>query len=274
MTIQTTNTTVCRVQANGETVVYNDLLAAEQPLEIQLSYVKENRRTIQSLAVTMRTPGHDQLLATGFLFTEGIIGSGSAIKKIDHIKDGTLLVMLAADKLPQWEKLQRNFFTSSSCGVCGKASIDAVFSTCPQYPMPPAMLVPPNIIMNLPQQLARQQAVFEATGGLHAAALFTTNGVFLYMYEDVGRHNALDKLIGNAVEQATLPLSQHILLLSGRASFELVQKAAMAGIQFICAVGAPSGMAVQLAEEFDITLIGFLRDARFNIYTGTQRVIV
>jgi FdhD protein len=255
-----------------------DLLAIEEPLEIRLAFGDK----LQNLAVTMRTPGHDADLALGFLFTEGIIAGAGDVKSVAPIflpcsenKQNTILVTLNEDVTPNLRQAERNFYTTSSCGVCGKASIEAIRTVSIFGVRAPDVLgIDPAFILGLPEQLAREQAVFAETGGLHAAALFDINGSLPLVREDVGRHNAVDKLIGAAMIEGRLPLRRSVLLLSGRASFELVQKAAMAGIPVIAAVGAPSSLAVSLAEEFGITLIGFLRNNRFNIYSGAHRVNV
>jgi FdhD protein len=254
-----------------------DMLAIEEPLEIRLAY--EDR--VQNLAVTMRTPGQDADLALGFLFTEGIIGRASDVDVAEHIfvacpanKQNTILIKLKKGIVPNLGKADRNFYTTSSCGVCGKASIEAIRTVSAFGRVTPWVQdgIDPALILGLPTRLASAQEVFAETGGLHAAALFNCSGSLLMVREDVGRHNAVDKLIGAAMIDGKLPLTQAVLLLSGRASFELVQKAAMAGIPVIAAVGAPSSLAVSLAEEFGITLIGFLRNNRFNIYSGAHRV--
>jgi FdhD protein len=254
-----------------------DLLAIEEPLEIRLGY--DDR--VQNLAVTMRTPGQDTDLALGFLFTEGIIAGASAVDTAEHAfvtcsenKQNTIVVKLKKGVVPNLGKADRNFYTTSSCGVCGKASIEAIRTVSAFEGVTPWQVdgIDPALILELPERLASKQAMFAETGGLHAAALFDLNGSLLMVREDVGRHNAVDKLIGAAMMDGKLPLTQAVLLLSGRASFELVQKAAMAGIPVIAAVGAPSSLAVSLAEEFGITLIGFLRNNRFNVYSGTHRV--
>jgi FdhD protein len=254
-----------------------DQLAIEEPLEIRLAF--DDR--VQNLAVTMRTPGHDADLALGFLFTEGIIAGASEVDSAEHVfaacsenKQNTFLVKLKKDMVPNLGKAERNFYTTSSCGVCGKASIEAIRTVSVFENVTPWVGdgIDSALILELPERLAREQAVFAETGGLHAAALFDRTGCLLMVREDVGRHNAVDKLIGAAMMDGKLPLAGTVLLLSGRASFELVQKAAMAGIPVIAAVGAPSSLAVSLAEEFGITLIGFLRNSRFNIYSGAHRV--
>lgn len=248
----------------------SDLLAIEEPLEIRLAFQDK----MQNIAVTMRTPGNDTDLALGFLFTEGIIGGPADVKGVDPFVN-TILVTLNAGVMPDLRQAQRNFYTTSSCGVCGKASIDAIRTVHPAAsPTWDREVLDAAFILSLPERLVEAQKVFAETGGLHAAALFDLNGSLLLVREDVGRHNAVDKLVGAAMMAGRLPLATSILLLSGRASFELVQKAAMAGIQVIAAVGAPSTLAVSLADEFGITLIGFLRSHRFNIYSGACRINV
>ena len=202
------------------------------------------------------------------------IKSGNDVLEVKHAvnNENIVSVSLKDTVLPETSKMDRNFYTTSSCGVCGKASIEAVRVACDIPDSYDKLRVPVALVYQLPSLLRGQQEVFEHTGGLHACALFNLDGTLLLMREDVGRHNALDKLTGAALRQGLLPLDEHILLLSGRASFELVQKAAMAGIPVIAAVGAPSSLAVSLAEEFGITLIGFLRNNRFNIYSGAHRV--
>lgn len=260
----------------------NDLLAVEEPLEIRIGYGPKTQREQRNISVTMRTPGHDFELALGFLFTEGIIESSQQIAQIKYCtelntqenNENIVRVELHENVTIDFSKLQRNFYTTSSCGVCGKASIDAIKTVC-QNPVPTIdFKVPQSVILSLPDQLRAQQNVFEYTGGLHACALFNIDGAIKLLREDVGRHNALDKLIGAVVGQTKTDnlFTQTILLLSGRASFELIQKAAMAGIPIICSVGAPSSLAVATAKEFGITLIGFLRENRFNIYTNQQRI--
>ncbi len=254
----------------------DDVLAIEEPLEIQINYGPLAQRISKSISVTMRTPGDDEDLAIGFLFTEGIITSSEVItgSSIIDFNKNKIRIEFNHTINPALEKLERNFYTTSSCGVCGKSSIDAIRIVCePQREATPIHISSP-IIKSLPDLLRQQQHLFESTGGIHAAALFSLKGEFIALKEDVGRHNALDKLIGNALKMNKLPLLNHILLLSGRASFELIQKAAMAGIKVVASVGAPSSLAVELAKEFNITLIGFLREDRFNIYCNEQRIIL
>lgn len=250
-----------------------DELAVEEPLQIQLAWQTPTGNMQKNISVTMRTPGNDTELAAGFLFTEGIL---LHIEQIKHIRPNanTVLVTLADGIVPQLQQAERNFYTSSSCGVCGKTGIDAIRTVSPYAGQPDQISLPFNVFYGLHNTLQKKQVLFESTGGLHAAALFDLKGSCLLLREDVGRHNAVDKLIGAAFLNRDLPLYQHILLLSGRAGFELVQKAAMAGIRIIAAVGAPSSLAVQLAAECGITLIGFLRNERFNVYSGAQRIQV
>ncbi|MBK7936885.1 MAG: formate dehydrogenase accessory sulfurtransferase FdhD [Lewinellaceae bacterium] len=248
-----------------------DILAVEEPLEIRLEYGPEGARVVKNLSVTMRTPGADDDLAAGFLFTEGIVQQPSDIAGIRG-GENIITVSLDAGLKVDLQKLERHFYTTSSCGVCGKTSIDAVktVANCSLPGKKADWTIDPEIIYSLPDSLRREQATFDATGGLHASALFSREGRLLAIREDVGRHNALDKLIGHYFRRGVVPLDDYILLLSGRASFELLQKAAMAGIRFVCAVGAPSSLAVETATAFGITLVGFLRDNRFNMYTGNR----
>jgi FdhD protein len=266
---------------NSETLDTMDALAIEEPLEIRLEYGAQNDRKVQNVSVTMRTPGNDAELAAGFLFTEGIVKNKEDIANIDQCfiacaenKENVIQVSLKEDVIPNLLNTERNFYTTSSCGVCGKGSINAIRTVSPFTGQTDSLTVTSELLYQLPDVLQKHQEVFADTGGLHASALFNTNGDLLLVREDVGRHNALDKLIGAALNKRWLPLNNHILLLSGRASFELVQKAAMAGINIIAAVGAPSSLAVELATEFNITLAGFLRNQRFNIYTAAHRIVI
>lgn len=250
-----------------------DILAIEEPLEIQLSYHENGAAKNRKVSVTMRTPGNDAELGAGFLFTEGILKSKQEIERIaDQGNNNVVLIHLVEDVLPELKNTERNFYTTSSCGVCGKSSIDAIKTTSVFEPSEDSIHVAAEVIYSLPDKLRLQQEIFDSTGGLHASALFDLDGNFITLREDVGRHNALDKVIGSALLNDKLPLNETILLLSGRASFELVQKAAMAGIKIIAAVGAPSSLAVSLAAESGISLIGFLRAGRFNIYTHNKRI--
>ena len=242
---------------------FQDLLAVEEPLEIRLGD--------KTISITMRTPGYDPELAAGFLFTEGILNGPHQIRDIKHSKN-SIAVQLKPDVEVDFERLQRNFYTTSSCGVCGKASIEALrIQGCPVLPRSSATL-DATLIHRLPQAQRDEQAVFQRTGGLHAAALFDFQGNLILLREDVGRHNAVDKLIGAQMLAGRTPLSDTLLLVSGRASFELTQKALMAGIPILAAVGAPSSLAVETAQRFNMTLLGFVRDGRFNIYSGASRI--
>ncbi|MFN5885418.1 MAG: formate dehydrogenase accessory sulfurtransferase FdhD [Bacteroidota bacterium] len=266
----------------GEEKSYKaDLVACEEPLEIRLGFGSAHNRMQKSISVTMRTPGNDFELAAGFLYTEGIIQHASDINTIKYCteantienKENIVRVELNENVNLDFTKLQRNFYTTSSCGVCGKESTDAVKTVCPFPLQKHELKIQKNTILQLPEILRKQQSVFEYTGGIHAAALFNAQGELLLLREDVGRHNAVDKIAGAVLSGNTLiemPLRNFILLLSGRASFELMQKAVMCGIGLVCAVGAPSSLAVEMAKESGITLIGFLRPNRFNIYCNSE----
>ncbi|MFB6457998.1 formate dehydrogenase accessory sulfurtransferase FdhD [Chitinophaga sp. Hz27] len=251
----------------------DDILAAEEPLEIRLIHGPTHNRRQQSISVTMRTPGDDEDLAAGFLFSEGIIQQYNAIAhmKTEDTAAGTIItVSLKENILPQLSGSQRNFAATAACGVCGKQEIGSIHTG---VNVSNAILqANTSTILKMPESLRVQQSLFDSTGGIHAAALFNQQGELILMKEDIGRHNAVDKIIGAALRTTLYPLQQYMLLLSGRAGFELIQKAAMAGIGFIAAVGAPSSMAVQMATAWNMTLIGFLRENRFNIYTGAHRV--
>lgn len=255
-------------------------MAVEEPLEIRLGYRENGKPVHKSISITMRTPGDDFELAAGFLFTEGIIRSADQITQIKHcgvrakngLYDNTVRVDLTPGVEIDLKRLERHFYTSSSCGVCGKTSIEALETGVCRLAEDEKPFVDAHLIHGLPDVLRTRQNTFDRTGGLHAAALFNTAGEIEIVREDVGRHNAVDKLIGSQLLAGRLPLTERVLLVSGRASFELVQKALMAGIPIMAAVGAPSSLAVELAAEFGMTLLGFVRDGRFNIYTGAQRI--
>ncbi|MBO3697585.1 formate dehydrogenase accessory sulfurtransferase FdhD [Roseivirga sp. E12] len=256
-----------------------DLVVSEEPLEIRIGHGESDDRKQFSVSVTMRTPGNDEALCLGFLFTEGIINSMDEVISVKYCEDlgraegmeNLMRVELQPFVEISDEQFKRNFYTTSSCGVCGKASIDSIKVSCEALSSE-SIQVDKKVLFGLPDSLRSAQDVFKHTGGLHASGLFDTEGQLIAHQEDVGRHNALDKLIGEGLIKKTLPLSKSVLVLSGRISFELVQKALRAGIQMIAAVGAPSSLAVNLAEEFGMTLIGFLKDDRFNVYTGKERV--
>jgi FdhD protein len=257
-----------------------DLLAVEEPLEIRLGYSVNGKRVVRTVSITMRTPGHDLELAAGFLFSEALIQRSSQISSIRNcgpISSGSgqsnvVRVDLTTDTVIDFQRLERHFYTSSSCGVCGKTSLDAVLTTTNAAPLTEDWLVSRDIIHALPEALRNSQSVFDQTGGLHASAIFDSSGALISVREDVGRHNALDKLIGAELMKKSLTLSASILLVSGRASFELVQKAVMARMPIMAAVGAPSSLAVELAQRFNITLLGFVRESRFNIYSAPERI--
>ena len=268
---------VRRVGPDGDTAV-TDRLAVESPLEIRLQWTSPQGPQDKALALTMRTPGDDLELAAGFLVGEGIVRRSADVITIEpdaraqHDQDSRVRVQLATGVSVDWQRLERHFYASSSCGVCGKTAIAAIETLAAPAYAKDGPIIAPSVIHRLPAILRTAQAVFDQTGGLHAAALFEADGTLLALREDVGRHNALDKLIGWAFFEGRLPLSRQILLVSGRTSFELVQKALMAGIPMLAAVGAPSSLAVDLADDFDLTLLGFVREARFNIYSGTWRI--
>jgi len=248
----------------------DDYLAAEEPLEIRVGE--------DPLSVTMRTPGHDRELAAGFLFTEGLIQRREQILKLENAEpqDGAnrgnvIQAELAPEAAPDFTRMKRHFFAASSCGICGKASIDSIRSRLLAAPNP-AFRLDAEILVRLPDALRSLQNVFERTGGLHAAALFDPSGNLQVLREDIGRHNAVDKVIGWALLEGRLPLSDSVLLVSGRGGFEIVQKAIVAGVPVVASVSAPSSLAVQLARELHLTLIGFLRGRRFVIYAGEQRL--
>jgi FdhD protein len=271
----TTRRPVLRIDlaSSGDPRRRPDELAAEEPLEIRVRK--------EALAVTMRTPGHDIDLAMGFLLSEGVIGSAGDVVTA-QLCAGTdtpntynvVDVVLGASVPPPVTDPSRNFYTTSSCGVCGKASIDAIRTRSLFDVAADPLRVPARLLAELPDRLRAAQRTFDRTGGLHAAGLFTAAGELVVLREDVGRHNAVDKVIGWAVREGRLPLTGHLLLVSGRASFELTQKAWMAGLPMLAAVSAPSTLAAELAEEAGMTLVGFLRGQTMNVYTATQRVTV
>ena len=258
--------------SEGENSILEDFIAVEEPIEITLIYGNESERISKPVSVTMRTPGNDNELALGFLFTEGIIKSFEQISEVIIKEENKIHISLQENVLPDILNAERNFYTSSSCGVCGKSIIDSVRTVSVYNTTIDEISLNREIFYGLNEVLRSRQTVFDSTGGLHASALFDTEGIFIMLREDVGRHNALDKIIGNAFMNNILPLNDKILLLSGRASFELIQKAAMAGIKIVAAIGAPSSLAVQMAVEAEITLIGFLKNERFNVYSGEQRI--
>lgn len=263
---------------NRELNEIQDVVAVEEPLEIQLETGPNKSREVSPLSVTMRTPGDDEELAIGFLFTEGIIFSPSdlATPRSFHKSENSIIIRLSEGFDADVRKLKRNFYTTSSCGVCGKESIEAIHQVCKITNDRIPFQLELKTISQLPKLLYEVQETFVSTGGIHATALFDVNGKLVSFREDVGRHNALDKLIGAEILKSTASefhMGEHILLLSGRASFELIQKAAMAGVKVVCAIGAPSSLAVETAQAFDMTLIGFLKNESCNVYCGGQRIV-
>ncbi len=253
-----------------------DRIAVEEPLEVRLAHHREGELIEQSVAVTMRTPGRDRELAVGFLFTEGIVRNAGWLEKAgpaDPLRDcNTVRVQLRPEARFDPARLMRNFYTTSSCGVCSKTSLEALaIIGCRPLDLAVAQ-VSAEIVRGLPEKLRQAQSVFAQTGGLHAAGLFDEAGNLVALHEDVGRHNAVDKVIGERFLAGSLPLSRSVLMVSGRTSFEILQKALAAGIPVVAAVGAPSSLAIDLARQYRITLLGFVRDDRFNIYSGEQRI--
>lgn len=265
---------IWRVES-GQSQAAPDRVATEEPLEIRLLWGGEEH----TVAVTMRTPGADEELAAGFLYAEGVVERPERILRIERpLEERTgepepnvVTVALGDGPDPNLPTLERHFFSSSACGVCGKAGLAALQVRAPGR-LPDGPEVDPELLASLPGRLREAQGLFDATGGLHAAALFDVTGSLLALREDVGRHNALDKLLGRAFLDGRLPLHGHLVLVSGRTSYEILQKCAVAGVPIVCAVSAPSSLAVELAETFGITLIGFLRGERFNVYAGAERV--
>lgn len=264
------NKTILRHQLEASES-FDDVLTIEEPLEIRVKYhTQHGVFKTMSLAVTMRTPGEDEALAIGFLFTESIIKSKSDIVRFEQLEENIVMVTLDESVYFDADKLKRNFYTTSSCGVCGKASIESIHSDTIFLPWSSKFTIEKSLLFHLPEKLKMKQSHFKQTGGIHACALIDVNGEIIALKEDVGRHNAMDKLIGS---WNAYPISESMVLVSGRASFELVQKASKAGIPLMAAIGAPSSLAVQLAEEQGMGLIGFLRDNTFNVYTGENRIV-
>jgi len=271
---------IARVDAEGRRDD-DDRLAVEEPMEIRVVAGKGVERKARSLSVTMRTPGHDFELAAGFLLTEGILKGAQQIEAIEfcgpaapgHSTSNIVRVKLVAELELDIKRLQRHFFTTSSCGICGKASLDALDVQGLQ-PLPEDdWSIPKSVVHGLPAALRAEQPLFERTGGLHAAALADARGAVTTVREDVGRHNAVDKVIGRRMLDGEPSLSTYCMIVSGRASFEILQKALVARLPMIVAVGAPSSLAVDMAERFGMTLVGFASQERFNIYTGRHRII-
>ena len=266
-----TPTTIVAVNA-GVRSERPDVLATEEPMEIRVAGPGQDA---MSVAVTMRTPGGDYELAVGFLFTEGLIGPGDVTRvaycdDLDDEEQRYNVVTVTLTRPFDHDSLHRNFFATSSCGICGKAALEDVQVRC--APVGPGPQLPSAVLATLPDVLRSNQRVFERTGGLHAAGLFTAEGTLLTLREDVGRHNAVDKVIGEQLLAGRIPLAGHVLQVSGRVSFEIVQKAAVAGIPILSAVSAPSSLAVEAGERFGMTVVGFVRDGRCNVYTHPERI--
>lgn len=257
-----------------------DQIAVEEPMELRLRYKGNAEPVAENIAITMRTPGDEFDLAAGFLFTEGIVRNATDIAAIRFIDDerseGSYQNIVEVELLPDIDididRLKRHFYATSSCGICGKASLNALKAQSIYEGNSDNLRVAPEVLSAIPDALGARQSTFLETGGLHAAGLFDAAGQIMDIREDVGRHNALDKLIGSALQNGRLPLSQSGIVVSGRTSFELMQKAHMAGCPLVVSVGAPSSLAVSVAWEFNMTLVGFLRDQRFNVYSGPARI--
>ncbi|MFA6955237.1 MAG: formate dehydrogenase accessory sulfurtransferase FdhD [Thermoanaerobaculia bacterium] len=268
-----------RLVRGEEPITDRDLVAIEEPLEIQLGSWTQGRFSHRTISITMRTPGDDFELAAGFLFTEGILRSRSDVRDIRYCGPATgpdesrnvVRVDLEEGVPVDYKRLERHIYTASSCGVCGKTSIEAVqLAVKPRLEAGP--IVRADVIRSLPATLVPSQEVFASTGGIHAAALYDTEGRLIANREDVGRHNALDKIIGGQFLEGATPLGARMILVSGRAGFELVQKSLAAGCPILAAIGAPSSLAVELAREFGMTLVGFVRDGQMNVYSGAERI--
>lgn len=249
----------------------DDVVIEEAPLQVIITHGPENNGTTENISVTMRTPGDDHNLVMGFLFGEGIIQSAAEVIEITHKDENTLIAVLAPHVVFDVTKQKRNFVTSSACGFCGKT--DFSIASHLQNNKREIFQIHASVLKQLPAQLNKAQSLFAQTGGAHAVALFNTNGELIHISEDVGRHNAMDKLIGTMLLQNTLPLSHYIVLFSGRLGYELVQKAVAAGIPVIASIGAPTSLAIDIAKESSIAVIGFLKENSFNIYCGADSII-
>jgi FdhD protein len=264
----------------GITQEISDEVAIEEPLEFSICFGPDSSRSNKNIAITMRTPGNDFELAIGFLFSEGVINNKNDILSVSRNKElvddsnaeNTVLIELNESVKVDPDKI-RNFYINSSCGICGSSMVEGISKIQPIDSHASNLEIEESVLRQLPENLRQKQDAFGLTGGLHASALFNVNGEILHLFEDVGRHNALDKLIGQQINENALPLSRYGLMLSGRTSFELVHKSALAGIPIIVAIGAPSSLAIEAAWEYEITLIGFLNSDRFNIYSYPKRII-
>ncbi len=279
MTHSTKSTGITYAADSGIKEQRVDQVATEEPMEIRLRHQVDDVWTERSLSITMRTPGDDAELAVGFLFTEGIVQGADQVAHVEHCGPANasglrnvVKVTLAEGVDVDVGKLMRNFYTTSSCGVCGKSSLEALKTEARYAIAEPVPLLAASRLRAAPDALRERQALFDSTGGIHASGLLTPDGELQVVREDVGRHNALDKVIGNALSEGQLPLSESAVVLSGRASFELLQKSMMAGVPIVAAVGAPSSLAIECAEANNMTLVGFLRGQGFNIYSVPERI--
>ena len=271
MTVRSQTIAITKIRGNLRESV-DDRLAVEEPLEIRLGYEQDGQRHTRSISITMRTPGDDENLAVGFLFSEGMLRSADELAIVKPCRgDNTIRVELEAGVAVNLDRLTRHFYTSSSCGVCGKASLDALRVQGVDRLSAMGGQFSRSAIVGVPERLRAAQETFDETGGLHAAAAFDPQGDLIVVREDVGRHNAVDKVIGFLLSEGRLPAQDYGLMVSGRASFELMQKTVVAGMPLLAAVSAPSSLAVELAE-FNVTLVGFLRGGNFNIYAGEERI--
>jgi len=258
-------------QSNKSRSLVDDFVTVEEPLQITLRYGPKGQRTTRKLSVTMRTPGADILLVTGYLFTEQIINEKMDILQVKHISENEVLVDLREDLKVSLAHQDRDTYVSSSCGICGRTTIGELKATIPYILKNNAETYSVSDIYTWPEKLRQAQKIFKSTGGIHAAAVIMEKQI-LHLAEDIGRHNALDKLIGYSVRELAMPLDKCAIIMSSRSSFELVQKALMAGIPLLATIGAPSSLAIELAQENNLTLIGFLNENRFNIYASPERI--
>ena len=269
---QTVTAKVKKITSSQAEVV-DDVVVVEEPLEIQLSFMNSGMRVVRSVSITMRTPGQDEELAVGFLYTEGILQNPADVEEVCELENNKVCVVLRDTIKVDFNQLSRHFYTSSSCGVCGKTSLEALKMGNAQPFIGATPILEQGFICEMPTLLRKYQQTFAKTGGLHAAALFNTSGKIQLSNEDVGRHNAVDKVAGSILLDSSLDPAESILMVSGRTSYEILQKSIRAGIPFVAAVGAPSSLAVELANVFNVTLLGFLTEQRFNVYSAPERVL-
>lgn len=269
---QTVTAKVKKITSSQAEVV-DDVVVVEEPLEIQLSFMNNGMRVVRSVSITMRTPGQDEELAVGFLYTEGILQNPADVEEVCELENNKVCVVLRDTIKVDFNQLSRHFYTSSSCGVCGKTSLEALKMGNAQPFIGATPILEQGFICEMHTLLRKHQQTFAKTGGLHAAALFNTSGKIQLSNEDVGRHNAVDKVAGSILLDSSLDPAESILMVSGRTSYEILQKSIRAGIPFVAAVGAPSSLAVELANVFNVTLLGFLTEQRFNVYSAPERVL-